>query len=112
MTKKDYVALAAAIRNMPVLVDTDAWVKTSDIISAIADVLAADNSSFDRDRFVAAARGTMKVPTVRQLNAISKRAKSCPSITVTIWRTTKITCAAVARRTASGSWWQRNFLRT
>lgn len=56
MTKKDYVKLAAALRALPTYGAPDKpWAFQLDIIDTIADVLAADNASFDRDRFVAAA---------------------------------------------------------
>ena len=58
MTRKDYVALAAALHNVQPELDTDgtyqpegraAW---DACVRAVARVLAADNGRFDRDRFV------------------------------------------------------------
>lgn len=55
MTKKDYIKLAAALRAL----DTGKGgaVSLRAVVSVIADVLQADNSAFDRDRFETAARG-------------------------------------------------------
>ena len=49
MTRKDYVNLAAALSVFPTSAVHRAYVE------AIADVLAADNPRFDRDRFYKAA---------------------------------------------------------
>lgn len=59
MTKKDYIKLAAALKILPryALTTSNDWVRREDVIAAIADVLQADNPSFDRDRFETAARG-------------------------------------------------------
>lgn len=55
VTRKDYVLLAAAIRS---LADDsgDGLVSIDDVMAAIADVLAADNPRFNRDRFLKACR--------------------------------------------------------
>lgn len=55
MTRKDYVALAEAFRAVttePWTDGEDTWVRC---LEAVADVLAADNPRFDRERFLAAA---------------------------------------------------------
>lgn len=78
MSKKDYIALAAALaRTRPSLADhtttsaignntmvnhisygaaCDAW---EDVVGAVSDVLAADNPRFDRQRFEDAATATV-----------------------------------------------------
>ena len=54
MTRKDYVALAAALRLANQITDNQGWDDRT-YVSAIANVLAADNPRFDRARFYAAA---------------------------------------------------------
>lgn len=63
MSRKDYVAIAAAIRNTYDSYNTEEWAddgwseRTAIrlVAEAIADELAYDNPSFDRQRFLAAA---------------------------------------------------------
>jgi hypothetical protein len=59
MTKKDYVAIAAAIRK----VDNELWqdgptiqgrAVVADVVAGLAEVMAQDNPRFDRERFAAA----------------------------------------------------------
>jgi len=63
MTRKDYNALAGAIRESIAIVDSlesDSAAMVWAIERAareIANVLAADNPRFDRDRFLTAAKG-------------------------------------------------------
>lgn len=47
MSKKQYVAIAAALNES---------LATIDIVNAIADALAGSNPAFDRNRFIKAAR--------------------------------------------------------
>lgn len=61
MTRKDYVAVAAAIRNAATrTVGNDDYDVYNELVSLswaaqyIADVMAKDNPRFDRDRFMAA----------------------------------------------------------
>ena len=60
MTKKDYIAIAAAIRdgaliNLDTLKDVEVNGQTRRQIAALcANVFARDNGRFDRDRFFAA----------------------------------------------------------
>jgi len=64
MTKKDYVALAAAL-NLGRFDGMDS-VRTAihaDYVARIANVLAQDNPSFDRARFLAAAGVKSKADT-------------------------------------------------
>ena len=56
MTRKDYEAIAAAIKEV---VDSNRWFKgnlsgTQDTAKAVANVMAADNPRFDRARFLKA----------------------------------------------------------
>ena len=53
MTRKDYVAIAAAIKDTPNNCGTETM--RYRIAFAIADVMARDNPRFDRARFLAAA---------------------------------------------------------
>lgn len=76
MTRKDYVALAGALRQtQPTIADFTttspdgantftnrishdaAYAAWSETVCAIANVLAADNGRFDRDRFTRATEG-------------------------------------------------------
>lgn len=64
MSRKDYVALAGAIRK-----EADAWPPSGsgsvdlvrsviqNVAEGVADALAADNPNFNRERFMAAALG-------------------------------------------------------
>jgi hypothetical protein len=56
MTRKDYVALAAAINGVrQEAIRCDGYAANiPSVVDAVADVLAADNPLFDRDRFVEA----------------------------------------------------------
>lgn len=57
MTRKDYVALAEALRAAKMMVspyDAQTWYAC---VANIADTLAAENSRFDRARFVKACEG-------------------------------------------------------
>ena len=54
MTRKDYVALAEALRVAGDMLNTGIGVHEAYVV-AVADVLAADNPRFDRDRFYKAA---------------------------------------------------------
>ena len=49
MTKKDYVAIAAILREAPQYGDPVDY-----IIAELCDVLKADNPRFERERFIAA----------------------------------------------------------
>lgn len=59
MSRKDYIALAAALRATGRALDADADQRAAyahaQYVSAVADVLQRDNSAFDRDRFLRAA---------------------------------------------------------
>jgi hypothetical protein len=57
MSRKDYVALAAAIRDEYRLWDgeTSGSDAVENVAKNIADALAGDNPNFDRERFLAAA---------------------------------------------------------
>ena len=56
MTRKDYIVIAEAVRVSRFAVkDRAVWEQVRD---NIADVLAADNGRFDRDRFAAACENT------------------------------------------------------
>ncbi len=64
MTRKDYVALAEALHSAQVSSETITfkghdWAQAvwEDCRDQIADVLAADNPRFDRERFVRACQG-------------------------------------------------------
>lgn len=59
MSRKDYVAIAAAIRaEYKAVSDGPALQRSVErVAERIANVLAADNPRFDRDRFLAAALG-------------------------------------------------------
>ena len=59
MTRKDYVALAEALRvvhpdRYKYLSNLETWQRA---VATIADVLAADNPRFERDRFIKACEG-------------------------------------------------------
>jgi hypothetical protein len=55
MTRKDYIALAGAIRETRELVLSPVAVSAVESVTQkIADALAADNGRFDRERFYAA----------------------------------------------------------
>jgi len=56
MSRKDYIAIAAAIRSIDADYKGIHAIVCSEIAEQIADVFAADNSRFDRERFLAAAR--------------------------------------------------------
>jgi hypothetical protein len=73
MTRKDYVAIARALRGSRYLVQPNRF-QWSTTVKAIADTLAADNPRFDRTRFYAAcASGTSSLTadleTMRELVA-------------------------------------------
>ena len=51
MTRKDYVRLVAAIRDLAPSVPAEPF---GLFVSAIADFLQADNPRFDRERFITA----------------------------------------------------------
>jgi len=58
MTRKDYVALAEAIAGaFPITENSTPIIAWRLTMEAIADVLAADNPRFDRERFVKACQG-------------------------------------------------------
>jgi hypothetical protein len=55
MTKKDYIAIAEVIRNARFSDDDGDYPSDRrSLAGAIADVMAADNPRFDRDRFLTA----------------------------------------------------------
>jgi len=54
MTRKDYVAIAAAIKNAPWSDGMTEEFIESAIANAIADVFEQDNARFDRARFLKA----------------------------------------------------------
>lgn len=57
MTRKDYVIIAAAIakaREETYNHGSDAWYAVDVVAGQVADALAADNSRFDKARFVEA----------------------------------------------------------
>lgn len=54
MSRKDYVAIAAVIRLYVGLADANTLDALRGAARGIADVFAADNPRFDRDRFLAA----------------------------------------------------------
>lgn len=64
MTRKDYIAIAAALHAVcrELYADADRKAGHAHVlyVEAIADVMAADNSRFDRERFTAAA-GVLEV---------------------------------------------------
>lgn len=51
MTKKDYIKIAAALAYTRTVDHREVW---GVIVNEIADILAADNARFDRERFYAA----------------------------------------------------------
>lgn len=55
MTRKDYVALAAALQAARPYVMADRATVHAAYVAEVADVLAADNPRFDRAQFYAAA---------------------------------------------------------
>ena len=58
MTRKDYVALAAAIRGVYDILESNAdRFVICQVAQAIAAMLAADNPRFERARFIIAATG-------------------------------------------------------
>jgi hypothetical protein len=60
MSRKDYVAIAALLRDHAnTLSDpTQAWdIAVADLVNDVADLFAADNPNFDRRRFLEAATG-------------------------------------------------------
>ena len=64
MTRKDYIAIAAAFKaQQPVSTcDADKHAQYTQDVCAVADVLAADNPRFDYGRFYAAAGFVQKSP--------------------------------------------------
>lgn len=62
MSKKDFIALADALRRVPGLTQKNTgfahrYVDGQKVLEAIADVCAADNPRFKRDRWFAYIRG-------------------------------------------------------
>lgn len=56
MTKKDYIAIAGAIKDARYECERGQQESITRVAERIADVLKSDNPRFDRERFMAATR--------------------------------------------------------
>ncbi len=61
MTKKDYIKLAKLISDTSNVIDGNhpegqLFIRTSNLIAGLCDILKEDNPRFDRERFITACR--------------------------------------------------------
>lgn len=52
MTRKDYVAIAAAIRKEVIYSGSETTTALKSVADSIADIMKRDNPRFDRSRFI------------------------------------------------------------